>query len=153
MLGIRGDVYWFEVMACAGMAVHEAWCVSSRGEGDWSRRCGGESMGWVLGDGCWVSLAMDVGAIVGPCGDVQVMTWDDMSVCGMQCVAYGVRRDGVQLRGGGPAALSYSSARITPAPVDMFKCMPAWCVSLCFPFLVPCVCVCACLEVCVGSTL
>ena len=72
-------------------------------------------------------MAMGVGASVGPGGDVQVMTWDDMYVCGMQCVACGVRCDGVQLRGGGgvPAAFSYSSARITPAPVDMFRHMPA----------------------------
>ena len=135
-------MYWFEVMACAGMAVREAWCVSSRGEGDRMRRCGRVPVGWVLGDGCGVSLAMGVGASVGPGGDVHVMTWDDMYVCRKQCVACGVRCDGVQLRGGGvPAALSYSSTRITPAPVYMFRCKPAWCVSLCFPFLVPCLCV------------
>ena len=44
-------------------------------------------MGWVLSDGCWVSVAVGVGASVGPGGEVHVMACDDMSVYEMKCVA------------------------------------------------------------------
>ena len=96
-------MYWFEVMACSGVAVCEAWCVSSRGGGDGIRLCGGVPVRWVLGDWCRVSVAMGVGASVGPSGKVHVMAWYDMSECGVQCVACRVGCDGVQLRGGGGA--------------------------------------------------
>ena len=52
MRGILGDVCRFEVMACAGMVVREAWCGSSRGEGDGMGRCGGVLVRYVVGAGC-----------------------------------------------------------------------------------------------------
>ena len=88
-------MYCREVMACDGMDVREAWCVSSRGEGDEVGRCGGFTVGCVLSDGCWVSVAVCVGASVCPAREVQLMAWDDMYVCGMKCVACGVECDGV----------------------------------------------------------
>ena len=52
MRGVLGDVCRFEVMACAEMDVREAWCDSSRGEGDEMGRCMGVPVRYVLGPGC-----------------------------------------------------------------------------------------------------
>ncbi len=65
---------------------------------------------WVVGlpgDGC--------GYVV-PGWGVHVMACDGMLVCGLQCIACGALRDGMQLWKGEPAAMSSSSACTTPAP-------------------------------------
>ena len=73
MRGLLGDGFGFEVMACAGVAVREAWWGSSRGEGDEMGRCVGVPVRWMLGAGCCALVAMGVVACVCPGGEVQVM--------------------------------------------------------------------------------
>ena len=43
------------------------------------------SVGLVFG-GCWVSVAVGVGASIGLGGEIKVIAWGDVSACGMRSV-------------------------------------------------------------------
>ena len=100
-------------------------------------------VGWVFGDGCWISLAIGVGAGIGLGGEIHVIAWGDASACGMHCVVCGIGCDGVQFQGGVSVAAYCAFARITPALSCSFGCRSMRLNSLCFSGFNPCGCVCA----------
>ena len=87
-------------------------------------------------------VCMCLAAMLGVWGGVfsfAVITLDWMSVREVRCVASGVESDEVELCGGMPVTLSYSSVRNAPAPTDKITGEPVLCSV---PWLIPCMCGC-----------